>query len=617
MILIDVISKLNNTNKMKRSKPLLLLATTVFVMSSCVDDNYNLSDLDTTVGISVNKLTIPLNVDSLVLDQVIDLEKNSQIKKTVVNGKEIYALVEEGTFKSKSIEIPGFTTKSPEIEPIVDVLKKNEIEKEANSRSNKRSGDEVAGSYPISNKDTEFKAESDVDKSIKDIYTVNVDANYKVDVNVADKELMDKVHIIKFEGFIAKLPKGLKGKFLLIGTETKDVTDKYDSKTGLIDLSGEEVNTDNGHVIFEIDIDAINILEAGDEITFENGKFEMNTKALVVAGEIVVYDKNMKENVGYDELPNEIDYVCTPELSEIVVKDFTGEIQYDIEGINIDPVKMNDIPDILGQEGTNIKLANPQIYLKLNNPLANQNIKAEANLEMVAKRKGNVADKAVSLDNGALIIDKTENVFCLTSDINITKEEMQEGYKDAQVELFSGLSDILSGNGLPKEIEIEVLNPQIPAQTIENFKLDQDIKPVEGTYLFFAPLALKDESSVIIYKDTLNDWNDETLEKLVISEAIVNANVKSEIPLELELKFNPIDVHGNIIKNVQTNTVNVLANTNEQPIEITIKGEIKNLDGIIISAILRGSNGESISPDHKISFKNLKVTVTGNYIDEL
>ena len=98
MILIDVISKLNNTNKMKRSKPLLLLATTVFVMSSCVDDNYNLSDLDTTVGISVNKLTIPLNVDSLVLDQVIDLEKNSQIKKTVVNAKEIYALVDEGTF---------------------------------------------------------------------------------------------------------------------------------------------------------------------------------------------------------------------------------------------------------------------------------------------------------------------------------------------------------------------------------------------------------------------------------------------------------------------------------------------------------------------------------------
>ena len=368
---------------------------------------------------------------------------------------------------------------------------------------------------------------------------------------------------------------------------------------------------------FEIDINAINLLEAGDEITFENGKFEINTQIKVVAGQIVVYDKDMKENVGYDELPDEIDYVCTPELSEIVVKDFTGELQYDIEGINIDPVMMNDIPDILGQEGTNIKLANPQIYLKLNNPLADQNIKAEANLEMVAKRKGNVADKAVSLDNGALIIDKTENVFCLTSDINITKEEMQEGYKNAQVELFSGLSDILSGNGLPKEIEIEVLNPQIPAQTIENFKLDQDIKPVEGTYLFFAPLALKDESSVIIYKDTLNDWSDETLEKLVISEAIVNANVKSEVPLELELKFSPIDVHGNIIKNVQTNTVNVLANTNEQPIEITIKGEIKNLDGIIISAILKGSNGESISPDHKISFKNLKVTVTGNYIDEL
>lgn len=602
---------------MKRNKPLLLLATSVFVLSSCVDDNYNLSDLDTTVGISVNKLTIPLNVDSLVLDEVIDLEENSQIKKTVVNGKEIYALVEEGTFKSKPIEIPGFTTKSPEIEPIVDVLKKNEIEREANTRSGERSGDEVAGSYPISNKDTEFKAESEVDKSIKDIYTVNVDANYKVDVNVADKDLMDKVHTIKFEGFIAKLPKGLKGKFLLIGTDTKDVTDKYDSKTGLIDMSGEEVNTDNGHVIFEIDIDAINLLEAGDEVTFKNGKFEMNTKALVVAGEIVVYNDDMKENVGYDELPNEIDYVCTPELSEIVVKDFSGEIQYEIDGINIDPVKMNDIPDILSQDGTDIKLANPQIYLNINNPLANQNIKAEANIEMTAKRNGNNENKSVSLDNGALNIDKNENVFCLTSDVNISREEINENYKNATIVPFTGLSDILSGNGLPKQIDIEVIDPQIPIQKIENFELDQDIAPVEGKYLFFAPLALKDESSVIVYKDTLNDWSDDTLEKLVISEAIVNANVKSEVPLELELKLSPIDVHGNKINNVESNTVKVMSSTNEQPIEISIKGEIKNLDGIIISAILRGSNGESISPDHKISFKNLKVTVTGNYIDEL
>lgn len=614
---------------MRKNKSLLLLTTAAIALSSCVDDNYNLSDMNTTVGISVNKLTIPLNVDSIVLDKVIDLEENSQIKNTIVNGKEIYAIIEEGTFKSKSINIPGFTAQSPEINPIKDKLNKSEITRNSKTRGLGRNGEQPLGIYPLSNISTSFNAKGKVDSSIKDINKINVDTEYKMKVDVNDDALMSKVDKINFEGFKAKLPKGLEGKIELITDNTIDISTLYDSSTGILNMSNENMTpeleeklannltTEKGILEFSFTIDAIDVEKASDEIKFENGSFEFNGNIKVEEGDIAIYSNELKENITFDELPNTIDYVCTPELQEIIVEKLTGEIQYDIEGINIDPVKMNDIPDILGQEGTNIKLANPQIYLKLNNPLADQNIKAEANLEMVAKRKGNAADKAVSLDNGALIIDKTENVFCLTSDINITKEEMQEGYKNAQVELFSGLSDILSGNGLPKEIEIEVLNPQIPAQTIENFKLDQDIKPVEGTYLFFAPLALKDESSVIIYKDTLNDWNDETLEKLVISEAIVNANVKSEVPLELELKFSPIDVHGNIIKNVQTNTVNVLANTNEQPIEITIKGEIKNLDGIIISAILRGSNGESISPDHKISFKNLKVTVTGNYIDEL
>ena len=80
-------------------KKTYLLTVILFALSSCVDENYNLSNLDTTVEVNITKLTVPLNVDSLVLDQVLDLEDNSRIKKAVVNGKEIYALVEEGSFK--------------------------------------------------------------------------------------------------------------------------------------------------------------------------------------------------------------------------------------------------------------------------------------------------------------------------------------------------------------------------------------------------------------------------------------------------------------------------------------------------------------------------------------
>lgn len=613
---------------MNKKRNLLLLATVVFALSSCVDDNYNLSDMDTTVGISVNKLTIPLNVDSLVLDKVLDLEENSKIKKTIVNGKEIYAIVEEGTFKSKSIEIPGFKAQSPEINPIKDKLNKSEKVSNSRTRGLGRNGEQPLGIYPLSNISTSFNAKGEVDPSIKDINKINVDTEYKMKVDVNDDALMSKVDRINFEGFKAKFPKGLEGKIELITDNTIDISTLYDSSTGILNMSNENMTpeleeklannltTEKGTLEFIFTIDAIDVEKASDEIKFEDGLFEFNGNIKVEEGDIAIYSDELKENITYEELPNTIDYVCTPELEEIIVEKLTGEIQYDIEGINIDPVKLNDLPDILAQDETNIQLANPQIYLKINNPLANNNIYAEAGLEMTAKRN-NEEDKSVTLDNGVLTIDKTENIFCLTPNVNIKKEDMNADYSNAKIVSFTELSNILSGNGIPSQININVVKPQIPTQTINDFELDQDINAVEGKYLFFAPLALKDKNSLIVYNDTMDGWNDETLEKLSIKELLVNANIKSEIPLNLSLTFLPIDVKGNVFKNVKTTEVVVAANKNSQPIEANITGEIKGLDGIIIRAKLTGNNGETIAPDQKITVNDLKITVSGQYIDEL
>jgi hypothetical protein len=194
---------------------------------------------------------------------------------------------------------------------------------------------------------------------------------------------------------------------------------------------------------------------------------------------------------------------------------------------------------------------------------------------------------------------------------------MNADYSNAKIVSFTELSNILSGNGIPSQININVVKPQIPTQTINDFELDQDINAVEGKYLFFAPLALKDKNSLIVYNDTMDGWNDETLEKLSIKELLVNANIKSEIPLNLSLTFLPIDVKGNVFKNVKTTEVVVAANKNSQPIEANITGEIKGLDGIIIRAKLTGNNGETIAPDQKITVNDLKITVSGQYIDEL
>ena len=596
---------------MIKKKFFLLLTAAGTVFASCVDSSYKLSDLDTTVGISVNNLTLPLNVDSLVLDQVLDLDDDGKVKRdTLESGDIIYAIIEKGSFESDAIEIPSFETKSPEIEPITSVLTRD---KSANIRRRKGGIEKdgvTSANYPINVTDfTKFETTGEVDPSITGIEKIGVNADFGAVINVSENpDLVEKINYISFEELKMNVPKGLEGTFLVsMGKEEKNITKCYDNVTGVLDLGkykeeyGEElqIKVENtlSELKFNAHVDAIDVTKAGDDIKLENGEFRL-TSSVSVAGDIVVYGEDVNDGFTLDDLPDFINYECTPTLSEIVVSEFTGKIKYDIEDINIDPISLNDIPDMLSQDSTDIKLANPQIYIRLNNPLAANNLYAEAGLAMVAKRNDG-SEKIVSLGEDKLKMADDYNVFCLTTDGNMPQEKLHSQYRDAVNKKFNGFSDILSGNGangLPDKIEIDVVEPMIPEQSIKGFELGQTIEKVQGTYLFYAPLALKDETSFVIYQDTLDGWYDETLEKLSIKKLAVKADVNSEIPLKVELSFHPMDVNGKIIKDVRSSSVTLDATDASQRVEIAMEGNIEKLDGIIVRAKLCGADGEPIAP---------------------
>ena len=98
----------------------MFVTAATLCLSSCTNNDYDLSDIDTTVGVNVKELTIPLNLDVITLDAMLDMDENSQIKKQE-NGE--YAVVESGTFHSSTIKVPGFTAAAPSITPIEDELR--------------------------------------------------------------------------------------------------------------------------------------------------------------------------------------------------------------------------------------------------------------------------------------------------------------------------------------------------------------------------------------------------------------------------------------------------------------------------------------------------------------
>ena len=95
----------------RHTKTLAIALVAAASLTSCVDDKYDLSDIDTTVLVKVNDLTIPINLDQIELKSI--LEEGDEIK--IVDGQ--YAITEDGDFNSDEIRLGKVTITSQTFEP--------------------------------------------------------------------------------------------------------------------------------------------------------------------------------------------------------------------------------------------------------------------------------------------------------------------------------------------------------------------------------------------------------------------------------------------------------------------------------------------------------------------
>lgn len=620
---------------MRINKLMLAASAATFSLFSCINNDYDLSDIDTTVGVNAN-VTIPVQMDEITLHSVLDLEEGSQIKE--FNGE--YAVIEDGTFESDKINIPSFVINKPVVESI-----DNRIDAEYHYNFDGVVGDRGVSGIPDEKKllsfdlsktgetDIHFSAD-DVDESLVsidaiDFRTEKVDyVELKIVLNFLGIE--QSVKGFSVENLKLQLPKGLQF------TNLKDGA-KYDASTGKLEYPSHlESEGNRKEIILDfVGIDNIKNDDFPERILVlkkdKEGKqkFIFTSTCRVIEGSAVVYGRNLNDNVSLSDLENiqSIDYKCDITFNgDIDVEDFSGQIQYEVEGIDVDPVSMKDIPDVLNQTGTNIALHNPQIYIQLNNPLYDDyNVYATTGLELVPHHKGE--QEAKVFPSSEIKVDAITNQFCL-SPINpgegnyynsngVGKDLIPIDFKDAEWKVFANLGNVLSGDKLPESIDINVVDPKIPVQTVKNFRLGEDINPVKGTYVFYAPLALTDKSH-IAYTDTIDGWNDEDVDAIIINELILNADVKSDVPLKLNLEAFPIDKEGEKIDNVK-GTAEIPANADNEPITVKVEGKIEHLDGIILKATVNvaDNNTVSLKPGQHVGLTNLKVKVSGSYIKEL
>lgn len=558
----------------------------LFIFASCTDNDYDLSDVDTTARFNVKDLVVPVNLDDITLDYVLDLSEDSKVKK---NGNE-YAVIEEGTFSSNAITVNSFTTAGSTTHASQEIPINLGTPAPTRAKRIRPDAGIYLGSATIPTKTTAINASAhNVDPSIVSIDSIGVELQIKLAIQFTG--LTNVIKQIDIEDLTIQFIKGL--------TLTID-KGEYNPETGIIAI-GDAQTTMNHNYDMTIDITAIDAAKAG--IQFANGNFDFSTTANVASGRLALYLDQVKSGLTIADIPTVAGYDLSATIGTGKITSFSGDIRYDITGININPIDLTNIPEMLTQDGTNIELANPQIYLSLNNPLiqSGYNLYAQTGLKLTGNAPYSTTANAIKLD-------KADNMFVLSPQAPATN---YQGYENAKHVLFADLGKVVSGSSVPQSVSIDVLSPQIPTQTINKFQLGTTLPAVNGKWLFYAPLDLTD-NSFIKYTKSWDDWQDDDLDGLTVQQAAITCVMSSDVPLALDVTFKLLGKKGTL-----TGSTKLAANAKNVDINIPLSGtDVSQIYGMTIDAKINGSN-KPLAPNQKIVVKNLKAKVTGYYDKEL
>ena len=575
-------------NKHYGSRLLLGLCVT-FALGGCIDNDYDLKDIDTTAQLRVNDLTLPLNLDPITLDGVISLNENDCV---TTNEDGNYVIIKTGTFHSDDIEVKAITAKlKTEFDPV--------------KMSIPALSTEAVTIHPTTF-DFDYSY-NQVEKYIQGITSGTVD--FPVTMIMILKDQKQKGEPCRFSDLTFKLPDGMYGEIEQSTTPVK----RREGQT----VTFEDGETNDGVFKFVYHVTSFNAAQAHATLNPGNderkGIFEMQNAIALTSGKVAILTADPSKT---------LTLTLTYELGLLDVLTLDGKMFYKVDDMEVTDVYLNNMPDFLDQKGTRIALDNPMVYVSLNNPLYEYGVTGSAGINVTQVRdagtwldgSAHTASLAKPLKIGAV----PSATFCLAEKEPKDYYSEYPGVKWDSDTRFMNLGHIIYGEGLPSSLSVEFVNPQMDESEVKNFPLGRKFDRVEGTYTFYAPLQFA-AGSQIVYEDTQDGWGIDETDNLVIEHLSISMHVKSDLPLGIVLTAEPVDAEGNIItdgvKPIEIEGADIAA-YGDQDVTIKINGKITNIDGIryTAKAVSTGVN-QTVNKNQGVNLTNIRAKVSGYYIN--
>lgn len=576
----------------------------LFLLASCIDDKYDLNDVDLTIGTS-GDLTLPISsTGGIVLKNLMDLKEDGVVQ--VVNGE--YYIIEDGSADIPRIDIEPVTIPDPVVGTINTFVDRDDILSGQESRETGSASGANAGrlmdipnyvySYTIKERDKAYYTLEDamsspVPEEVMEIVSFEFVDNttLEADVQIVFSEgyiFIDRVHM---DHLSLNIPQGLK-----VAEASYSHWTITDGKKVFVEKNAISIDNEVGTVVFTDNGEAALIGE-GCEI-----RFRMTFSEAVVGSEGVVFaDRKVAINgvsrlngtfhietdeFNKDELTAEqiqsillhgnYHEVCPEyvELSgsaafgkDISIKSFTGKVQSSVGDIS--PIVLDDLPDFLNDPDVVFDLKNPAFFVEVDNPLP-----FEAKTSIVFSSVYKDGTPTVVKETGAIVVPaNSKSVLCLADRFeDIAIPEKYVGLNIVEVPV-ANLNELLKK--LPYEIRVDVADITMDIEALP-IPCQYDVKVA---YSIFTPLEF-DEDFKLVYQGTEGGLSEDLkdVNKMDTKEVRITANVETDFPLDLLLSVDVLDRSNKSLKDklVTVNDVVINAhegpgNISEQPIVLTIK----------------------------------------------
>lgn len=614
---------------------------------SCIDNSYDLDDVDYTLGVETD-LTLPTcSTDTIYLRNFMDLKEDGVIQFVWdADAKDsVFCVKQSGEANVDPIDIAEIRIKKPAISSFnTTVPLKSLIEAQGQQAKRIR----ISIDTPFGPQTIDFEQEfeyvldpQDARYAISPATANGISADIiridRVGINTLKATL--QIHIIGFPDYIQKIhfddltltyPDGInveECKFNNKGCNPKEGIPAAYELTPATDTEGMQISDG---LLLELTFSG---MEEGGAFTFDpakhsatfQGNFSLTGTVRILTDEfaedklkaelerIASMDINQLNQIIQNKdltslVPAEINIKGSAEMDkDIVLTTFSGSITHNVD--RIDPIKLDDLPDFLNDEEVVLDLDNPLLLLNVNSEMT-EPIKTGLTLT------SNTCSTPVVANN--IIVNQGLNHYYMADK---KASSLPEGYKDATRLTTTGSIPALIQK-IPDQINVDVAPCTVEATDFDlTGKYDIDIN-----YDVFAPLTFGPDF-LLVYRDTENDWAKDLddLEDVDADSLELSGLIDNELPASFTFTIEPIDRNGDRITQLLVDEISIGESGKNQPFKVSIKAAeghtindalagkngVKQLDGIRYSARLKGQNGQTLYQKAAIKIHDIKVALKG------